>query len=180
MADKYEREESDFSLTEPKSARPGDATTHNRKADAETFGEASGGFLGAVGGMAVGAAGGPVGLVLGGIAGALGGWWAGHGIAGAVTADDEATFRTHYEASPDRLADRGYEEVRPAYVAGYLAGRNPEYAGRSFDEIEGDLRHGWSDEVVSRSGDWQGVRGYARTAFDRARGTGAPERGAKR
>jgi hypothetical protein len=171
MAGHDARDEHDYSILEPRSAPQGHATHENVKADTHTLGEASGGFLGAVGGMSLGIIGGPVGLVLGGIAGAAGGWWAGHGLANALTADDEAYFRSHYDsASPaDRVAERDFERVRPAYVAGHLAGRNPDYAGRSFDDVEGDLRCGWSDDVASRCGDWPAVRPYARAAFERSR-----------
>src|SRR5687767_732821 len=99
MTDRDAHDAKDFSLTEPVSAPPGASTPENRKSDAETVGEASGGFLGAVSGMALGVAAGPVGLVLGGLAGALGGWWAGKGIADALTTDDDAAFRAHYEAT---------------------------------------------------------------------------------
>src|ERR671939_561926 len=151
-----------YSLTQPVSAPEGQATPENVKADAETLGETSLGFLGAVGGMSLGAAAGPVGLVLGGIAGAVGGWWAGRGIANSLSANDDAYFRTHYESSPDRLADRSYEDVRAAYVIGHLAGRNPDYAGKSFEEVEGDLRQGWSDDVSREHGQWEAVRRLAR------------------
>ena len=166
----HERSEGEFSLTEPESSHPGQGTPARTRKDAETVGESSGSFLGAVAGMSVGAIGGPVGLVLGGIAGAVGGWWAGHGIAEAISNDDDEYFRGDYERSPDRLADRAYESVRPAYVAGHLAGRNPDYRGRSFEEVERDLEGAWSPEVVRQAGEWRVVRGHARTAFDRARG----------
>ena len=160
----------DFSLTEPVSAPEGSLTPDRVQADAETVGEASGGFLGAVGGMSLGAAAGPVGLVLGGIAGALGGWWAGREIADAITEGDDTAFKSHYDSSGRVLADRSYEQVRPAYIAGHLAGRNPDYRGRTFEEVEADLRRGWNDDVSRQLGEWPAVRGYARTAFERARG----------
>ena len=160
-----------FSLTQPVSAPEGHATPENMKADAETLGETSAGFLGAVGGMSLGAAAGPIGLVLGGIAGAVGGWWAGRGIANALSANDDAYFRAHYDASPDRLAGRSYEDARAAYVIGHLAGRNPDYAGKSFEDVEDDLRKGWTDDVSKQHGQWSAVRGFARAAFEHARGT---------
>jgi hypothetical protein len=159
-----------FSLTQPVSAPEGRATPENAKADAQTLGETSAGFLGAVGGMSLGAAAGPIGIILGGIAGAVGGWWAGRGLADALSANDDVYFRSHYEASPERLADRSYEDVRSAYVLGHLAGRNPDYAGRSFEDVEGDLQRGWSEDVSKQYGQWPAVRGYARAAFERARG----------
>jgi len=170
MTDHQAHDGKDFSLTQPVSAPDGRAIPEKVKADTETVGESSGGFLGAVAGMSVGAMGGPVGLVLGGLAGALGGWWAGREISDAITADDDADLRRHYAESPNRLADRRYEDVSAAYVAGHLAGRNPDYAGRSFEEVEPDLQRGWSAEVVKRYGEWPVVRGFARSAFDRARG----------
>lgn len=172
MAEREAHDAHEVSLTEPHSAPPGEGSHDNRQADAKTVGEGSGGFLGAVTGMALGIAGGPVGLVIGGIAGAVGGWWAGHGIAKAITEDDDSFYRTHYERSPDRLADRRYEDVRPGYLAGHLAGRNPDYAGRSFEDVEQDLRYGWSDSADSASTEWPAMRGYARAGFDRARGAG--------
>lgn len=170
MTDHQAHDDGEYSLTQPVSAPEGQGVPEKVKSDAETLGETSGGFLGAVSGMSVGAVGGPVGLVLGGLAGALGGWWAGRGISDAITADDEAELRRHYVNSPDHLADRNYEEMRPAYVTGHLAGRNPEYAGRSFEEVEADLQRGWSDEVARRCGEWRAMRGFSRAAFERARG----------
>jgi len=170
MTDDQVHDDSDFSLTQPVSAPDGRAVPEKVKADTETLGEASGGFLGAVSGMSLGAIGGPVGLVLGGLAGALGGWWAGRGISDAITADDEAELRAQYRESPHHLADRSYEDVSAAYVAGHLAGRNPEYAGRSFEEIEPDLQRGWNAEVTKQYGEWRAVRVFAQSAFDRARG----------
>jgi hypothetical protein len=162
-----ERAEGDYSLTEPESGQEGEGSRPHVKRDAETVGESAGGFLGATGGMAIGAVGGPVGLVVGGIAGAVGGWWAGRGIADAMTKDDDDAFRRHFnQVGP---ADRRYEEVRPAYVAGHLAGRNPDYADQSFEEVESDLRCGWGTEIVRHCGEWPGVRQYARAGFDRAR-----------
>jgi hypothetical protein len=169
MTDHQRHENRDFSLTQPVSAPDGRAVHDEVKADAETLGESSGGFLGAVSGMSVGALAGPVGLALGGLAGALGGWWAGRGIADAITAEDETALRKDYADSPNHLADRSYAEVRAAYVAGHLAGRNPEYAGRSFEAVEPELERGWSDEVVGQCGEWRAVRCFAQAAFERAR-----------
>jgi hypothetical protein len=169
MTEHDAHDERDISVTEPLSAPEGHATSEDIDTDTKTVGEASGGFLGAVSGMSVGAIGGPVGLIVGGLAGALGGWWAGRGVADLVTAEDEASFRTLYATSPDHLADRRYEDVAAAYVAGHLAGRNPDYAGRSFENIEGDLQQCWTGDVRRRCGEWAAMRSYAHTAFDRAR-----------
>jgi uncharacterized protein (TIGR02271 family) len=57
--------------------------------------------------------------------------------------------------------------VRPAYQLGHIAGQNPEYQGRSFDDVEPQLRQGWTADVAASSGDWNDVRGFARDAFER-------------
>lgn len=164
-----DRTNGEYSLTEPVSGPKGEGTPAHVHRDSETVGESAGGFLGGSAGVALGAIGGPVGAVIGGLAGALGGWWAGRGIADAITKDDDAAFRRDFESTPDRLADRSYDDVRGAYVAGHLAGRNPDYAGRSFENIEPDLSRGWSADVAKECGEWPAVRRYARSAFDRAR-----------
>ena len=164
-----DRAEGEYSLTNPVSAPQGKGTPTRVDRDSKTVGESAGGFLGASTGLAIGATAGPIGAVIGGLAGAVGGWWAGRGIADAITTDDDAAFRSNFESTPDRLSDRSYEEIRPAYVAGHLAGRNPDYAGRSFEDVESDLRCGWNGDVAQQCGEWPAVRRYARAAFDRAR-----------
>ena len=164
-----DRDRDDESLTQPASTSPGRDTKENVETDAKVLGESAGGFTGMATGMAFGAMAGPIGLLVGGIAGAVGGWWAGHAIADALTDDDDVVYRSRYETSPSRLGDRAYEDVRPAYQLGHLAGRNPDYAGRSFDQIEPDLQRAWNDIARSRHGEWTTMRGYAREAFSRAR-----------
>ncbi len=147
--------------------------THSRKVGDEV-GEAAGGISGVVVGAAIGSAGGPVGTVIGGIAGAIGGWWAGHAVADAAqgyTVGDDAVYRNHYENSPNRLADRDYESVSPAYQLGHIAAQNPDYRGRPFDQVEPDLERGWISAASKGHGDWHSVRGYARDAYERSSST---------
>lgn len=137
----------------------------------EEIGEAAGGVSGVVAGAAIGSLGGPVGTVVGGIAGAIGGWWAGRAVAEAAegyTAEDDAVYRNRYESSPDRLADRDYESVSPAYRLGHLAAQNPDYRGRPFTEVEADLRRGWNGVADKTHGAWDTVRAYANDAYDRS------------
>lgn len=139
---------------------------------ADHIGEAAGGIGGVTAGAAIGSVAGPVGTVIGGILGAMGGWWTGRAVAEAATAvttDDDNYYRKHYESSPNRLADRGYDDVRPAYYLGHVASRNPDYSSRSFDEIEPELRTGWSRD--SRYGAWDSVRPYASEGYTRGRST---------
>jgi hypothetical protein len=137
----------------------------------DEIGEAAGGISGVVVGATIGSVGGPVGTLIGGIAGAVGGWWAGHSVAEAAqeyTVGDDAVYRNHYDNSPNRLADRDYESVNPAYRLGHLAARNPDYRGRPFNEIEDDLRRGWNGGARQSYGEWDAVRGYANDAYDRS------------
>lgn len=134
----------------------------------DKVGEAVGGVSGVVTGAAIGSAGGPLGTIIGGIAGAVGGWWAGRTVSEAAsrfTDHDDNNYRQAYEARPDRLADRTYDDVRPAYQLGHLASENPDYNGKNFEAIESDLQRGWSNDLRAHHGDWAAVRPYAEEAF---------------
>jgi|SRR5688500_6657750 len=133
--------------------------------------EGTGGVAGAAGGAAIGSLAGPVGTFVGALAGAVGGWWAGKNVAENVQefdADDEY-FRTRFEGTKGTGSIRSYDQARPLYQLGYLASRNPDYRGRSFDDIEPDLKRSWSDDVRGEYGDWDTARTYASDAFTRGR-----------
>lgn len=137
---------------------------------ADQVGEAAGGISGVLAGAAIGSVGGPIGTIIGGIAGAMGGWWTGRAIAEAATSishADDAHYRRHYETSPSRLADRSYEDVRPAYQLGHIASHNPNFVARSFDEVEPELRRGWTEDARARHGEWETVRGYVSEGYVR-------------
>ena len=148
------------------------AKDENDPSVGDQVGEAAGGISGVLAGAAIGSAGGPVGTLIGGIAGAVGGWWAGRAISEAAesfTEKDDEHFREHYETSENRLADRKYDDVRPAYQVGHIASLNPAYWPQEFEAVEPDLRAGWTDDVRDKHGEWDSVRGYARTAYERGR-----------
>jgi hypothetical protein len=137
----------------------------------DEIGEAAGGISGVVVGAAIGSVGGPIGTLIGGIAGAVGGWWAGHSVAEAAqqyTVGDDAVYRNHYDNSPNRLGDRDYDSVSPAYRLGHLAAHNPDYRGRPFNDIEDELRRGWNGGARQSYGEWDSVRGYVNDAYDRS------------
>ena len=145
---------------------------------ADQVGEAAGGITGAVAGAAIGASAGPLGVLLGGIAGAIGGWWSGRAIAEAaedITTVDEEYYRADFERreSERREADRrtrdrrGYADARGAYYLGDVAAANPEYAERTFEDVEQDLRRGWTNGGAT--GQWEEVRPYASVGFSRGR-----------
>jgi hypothetical protein len=157
------------------------------------IGEGVGGASGIAAGAAIGSLGGPVGTVIGALAGAVGGWWSGRAVSEAAhgfTDDDDTHYRTHHgtygtssTADMSSSSTRNYDDVRPAYQLGHLAGRNPDYSGRSFDEVETDLQRGWTSDVSQKHGDWNSVRPYAQSAYERGRmggtgGAGSTARGA--
>lgn len=134
----------------------------------DKVGEAVGGVSGALTGAAVGSPAGPIGAIIGAIAGGVGGWWAGRTVAEAASKfneHDDNNYRQAYEARADRLADRSYEDVRPAYQLGHLASENPDYNGKNFEAIESELQRGWTNDLRARHGDWAAVRPFAQEAF---------------
>jgi uncharacterized protein (TIGR02271 family) len=140
----------------------------------DRIGEATGGVAGAATGAALGSLGGPIGTVIGGIAGAVGGWWTGRAVSEAASSFDESDdeyYRTQFSSTQGSTSGsaRSYDDVRPAYQVGYLAGMNPDYQNRKFDDVESDLERGWSSSDARRSGEWSDVRHYARDAYDRGR-----------
>jgi hypothetical protein len=109
---------------------------------AEQAGEGVGGVGGTLAGAGIGSIAGPVGTIIGGIAGAVGGWWAGEKAGRAIEdmGEHDTEYRRHYDTS---RADLEYDEARIGYGVGHIAGRNPDYKGRSFTDVDADLRRGW-------------------------------------
>jgi len=138
--------------------------------------EGLGGAAAGAAGAAIGSFVGPIGTLIGGLAGVVGGWWAGKSAVEAshkYSTDDDRHYRDTYEASPNRLADRSYDQVRPAYQLGHVAGLNPDYRDRDFDAVESDLQKGWTDDLRAKNGEWNAVRPYARDAYTRSRAAAA-------
>jgi hypothetical protein len=143
---------------------PSDRTT------ARGIGGGVGGVGGAAAGAAVGAIGGPIGAVIGAIAGAAGGWWAGKEVADATATysdDDDRYYRKHFESAPDRSKDLSYDAVRHHYQLGHVAGANPDYRSKKWEEVEPELRRGWTSDLSRKHGDWDRGSAYTRTAFER-------------
>ena len=127
----------------------------------EQAGEAAGGIGGVLAGAGICSAAGPIGTIIGGIAGAAGGWWAGEKAGRALEdmGDHEEHYRTHHRKVG---SDLEYDQARVGYGVGHAAGRNPDYRGRSFDEVESDVRRGWRHERY----DYDTMRPYVREGFE--------------
>ncbi|MCU0625583.1 MAG: YsnF/AvaK domain-containing protein [Gemmatimonadaceae bacterium] len=88
--------------------------------------------------------------------------------------DDQGTDDEYYRTRHASLATgtsgtsaASYDEARPAYRMGHLAGSDDRYANRSFDEAEDELRGAWSSTGGASGRDWSTVRDYARDAYVR-------------
>ena len=135
-------------------------------------GEAAGGIGGVLAGAAIGSVAGPVGTLIGGIAGAMGGWWSGRAVteaASKLTDADDKHYRTAYESSPNKTADRNYDDVRPAYHLGHVASQNPDYAHKEWKDVQSDIQRGWSPEQTKKYGEWSKVSGFASEGYTRGR-----------
>lgn len=75
--------------------------------------------------------------------------------------EEEQKFRQRHTAQGE------YDRLRPAYQFGYVAGRNEQYRGRPFTEVEADLQQDWSDDAVKQYGSWDTVRTYVGDAYQR-------------
>lgn len=154
--------------------------------DGETVAGATGGAGGAIAGAALGSLAGPIGTIIGGLAGAVGGWWAGKSVAdsAAFNPADDDYYQNHHQrtySALDNTADRAttsrpsYNDVRPAYQLGHLAGVNPDYQSSSFDDVEPHLSNAYGSAYGGTSGqnNWNDVRQYAQDAWSRGRQVGS-------
>lgn len=135
----------------------------------DQLGEGVGGISGTLAGAALGSAGGPIGTLIGGIAGAVGGWWAGRSASEAAahyTNDDDTYYRTHYEADADRPRDLEWDRARTGYAAGHIAGLNPDYRDREWNDVSRDIRSGWKDD---QHGSWDHMEARVRHGWENAK-----------
>ncbi|MBB4637963.1 hypothetical protein [Longimicrobium terrae] len=108
--------------------------------------------------------------VVGGLALAAGGWWAGKQIVEALRThnnEDEKHYRAHFESHPARQNGMTYDHARTGYVVGYTAARNPAYAGRSYTEVETDLRRGFTG---ANANEYEVLRDFCEAGYNRGVG----------
>ena len=125
--------------------------------------------VGAVGGGVAGAAigtavGGPVGGAVGAAAGAVVGGLAGKGTAEAINpTDQDAYWRANYTTRPYYTVGETYDLYRPAYTYGWES--YGLYRGRTFDEVEDDLRTGWNRTEHAAKLSWERAKNAVRDAW---------------
>lgn len=104
--------------------------------------------------------------VVGALALAGGAWWLSRKLSETVSEmseEEERDCRTLYESHPAR-GTVPYEQARTVYVIGYAAARNPDYAGRSYDDVEPHLRGGFTGV---RAASYDSLRDFTRRGYER-------------
>ncbi len=115
-----------------------------------------------------GAVGGPVGAVVGAVIGSVVGGLAGKGVAEQVNPSFEETdWQETYTSSSYVDSDRTYEDYQPAYRTGYEGYERYGHGGRTYSEVETDLRR---DYKANQTGglSWEQAKQAVKDAWDRA------------
>ncbi len=126
---------------------------------------------GALGGAAAGAGigtvvGGPIGALVGGAVGAVVGGLAGKDAAESANPTvEDAYWRENFRSRPYVVVVDTYEVFQPAYRYGWEAyGLNH---GRTFEEVEPELRTVWETTPHAANLSWEKARNASRDAWHR-------------
>ena len=121
---------------------------------------------GAASGMAVGTVAGPVGTAVGAALGAIAGGLAGKGIGEMIDPTTEDNWlRENFSSRPYVQKGESFDTYHDAYRYGGEA--ESRYQGRSFDEVENDLKCDWGASKAKAGMAWDRARGAVKDAFDR-------------
>ena len=122
---------------------------------------------GAVSGAAVGAVAGPVGAVIGAAAGAVAGGFAGKGVGELIDPTTEDSWlRENFSSRPYAQHGHTFESFHTAYH--YGAEAEAKHQGRSFDDLETELEHGWHHAKDRAAMAWHDAREAVRDAYQRS------------
>lgn len=81
----------------------------------------------------------------------------------------EPQFEQEWEARYRSTGIR-WNEIREAHQFGWVMARRPEFEGRSFDDVEEDLRFHWfRPQLTSDETAWEISRVAARAGWDKSR-----------
>jgi hypothetical protein len=103
---------------------------------------------------------------VGALALAGGAYWASRKLSETVSElseEEERECRTLYESHPAR-GTVPYDHARTVYVVGYVAARSPDYSDRAYDDVEPQLRTGFTG---SRAGSYDSLRDFGRRGYER-------------
>ncbi len=121
-------------------------------------------------GAAIGmAAGGPVGGAVGAVIGAVAGGLAGKGAAEAVNPTAEASYwRENYTSQPWVDRNSRYEDYEPAFRTGWEGYSKYAGTGKTYDELEPELRSQYERSAAGRSKlEWEKAKSATRAAWHR-------------
>lgn len=119
----------------------------------------------AIGGAVAGPIGAPVGAVIGAIVGGL----AGKGIAESIIpTDEEAYWRANLHLASYFRYNYDFSDYEPAFKAGYEGYRQATFSGRSFDEMEAELRQDFEQIKGASRLNWDEAKAAALVAWTRA------------
>ncbi len=134
------------SMAKSKTTKETTAMSGKHEESKGVVGTAGGGAAGALAGAGIGAAvGGPVGAAVGAGIGAV----AGSAAGGAVDyAAHEPELRREYESSLTKSkkgsTTHSWDEVSPAYRYAWESHDQPEYKGKSYDQVSAHLKKNWT------------------------------------
>jgi hypothetical protein len=77
----------------------------------------------------------------------------------------EAYWQDNWSTRPYASADRGFDYYRPAYRYGFESANR--HTGRSWSEVEHDVRTGWDRYEHRGESTWEHVKDAVRDAWDR-------------
>ena len=129
---------------------------------------------GAAAGAAAGTVAGPVGTIAGAAVGAIVGGLAGKGVAEKIDPTVEDAYWRNNHNRQTFAKDTRYDDYAPAYRLGYEGYGEDARKGKSYDQVEADLRRRY-DSNSPRIG-WDNAKLATRAAWDRAETTYGRER----
>ena len=124
---------------------------------------------GAAAGAAVGTVAGPAGTIAGAAVGAIVGGLAGKGIAEKINPTVEDAYWRENHRRQSYAGDSRYDDYAPAYRVGYEGYGDYGMKGKSYDQVEGDLRKRY-ESGKPRIG-WGNASLASRAAWDRSHAT---------
>ena len=87
--------------------------------------------------------------------------------ASGARSEDEYDFRRD-ELTRYAIAGARYEDYEPAYQYGYQAASDPRYQGRSWDQVESDLRSDYGERYPDSA--WERFKDAIRHGWDKVTG----------
>jgi uncharacterized protein (TIGR02271 family) len=127
---------------------------------------------GAVGAVVGGLVGGPIGAAVGTVIGAVAGGLAGKSAAERVNPSVEDEYwRNNYATRPYVEKERSYEDYQPAYRTGYEGYSQYGDMGKTYDEVEPDLRSEYEKQQGGAGLAWDKAKHATKDAWERLENT---------